>query len=128
MKQLLALTLCVSILIPTASLAQPAKTDAWSRVQDLGQGSKVRVTLRDGAQVVGRILQGANDVLTLYVDSPTDPGGNVPLDRKLTISRSNVSEVAHLKMPKWAKGLIWGSVAFAISAAVLVAYALDCGC
>lgn len=82
----------------------PAQEDPWSQLGGLPVGTRVRLTLRDGAEIEGQILESRGDALVLQESRVrkgqfrTDAGAS--LSQALTFRRA---DVAAIRAPAWAQ-------------------------
>ena len=107
----------------TASQPQ-MEADIWDRLPSLPNGTRVRLMLTDGSEVIGHLVSASTDAAVLDKSKVrkgpfTAPTG-MSLRDPLTFRRSEVLSVAEAKgWPVWAKVLLWVGMAWVVAGAIV---------
>lgn len=101
---LLVLTVITLLTLPVRAVDQAETDDGWDRVVSAPEGSRIRVGLRDGAEVTGRLVVARPDAIVID-NVQTGPAGvrtgpGVSLKDGLTIARADVATIALLSSPR----------------------------
>lgn len=77
-------------------------TDVWASVQGLPPGTRLKLTLNDGSEVTGTVVETRADAVVMNANQPGSSGLKTPpgssLRDDLTFARSNVAQASILKV------------------------------
>lgn len=109
---------------PSVTASQPqARADIWKSLPDLPRGTRCRLLLVDGSDIVGRLVSARADAIVLEKNEirkgPFSPPPGLALRDPLTFQRSEVSSVVQVKgWPTWAKVLMWVGIGWVVAGAI----------
>ena len=110
---------------PVAQATGAATSDAtWAVLSSSGPGTKVRLVLTDGSEVVGQLVTVRADAVVLEKNrvrqGPFSPPAGSSLRDPLTFARTQVTTVEEVRgWPRWAKVLLWVGIGWAVAGVIV---------